>query len=199
MEVNLIVLGSLFILVLFTVGESVYKLLGLKRWFVLLMLTVFIATLFLPDINLFGQKFSTSGFIFLCLLNLILLFKTKSFLRLVVSFLISMLGVIVYKSFYDESILEGFLQLYMPLSMLLGVLVALIAGNAPSAFVALFWGFNFGDVLFNLNRFESLPSVIGEQTLLSALLFGYLAIIVTRFFILKIKSLSESAYQVQNK
>lgn len=198
METNLIVLGGVFILTFFGVGEGIYKILGLKKGLVLSFIALMIFGLFLPDISIWGVNFSFSGFFILFFLSVILSFKTKSFSKFIVCSLISMLGLIVYKSFYIESFSNGFWQAYMPLCLILGGFLSLISSSAPSAISSMFLGFNLGEIIFSLNRFESLPSVFVGQDLLSCMLFVILSIFVTRFLVLKLKQLREPKTNSQN-
>lgn len=178
MELNLLILGCLFILTLFTVGESVFKHFKRNKYFLLLFLGLLLVGMFLPPVELFGLPVYFESMILPFLFCFVLLFKIKKFSRFILVLLLCVLASMLYSLAGIEEMVYGFVEPYMVLSLLLGVLVGLVSYNLPSAITALFFGLNLGTILYHFTKYESFENFFVSEMLFSCVLIGTLASVI---------------------
>ena len=195
MELNLLIIGCLFIATLFTVGESVYKHFKINKYFLLVFLGLLFAGMFLPPVELFGFQFYFESLIFPFVICFVLLFKVKKFSRFLLVFLLCVLASMLYSLAGIEDMVYGFIEPYMVLAVLLGILVGLISYNLPSSITSLFFGLNLGSVLFHITKFESIENFYISEVLFSCVLISVLASVIVVFIKEKIAFYKQNEYE----
>lgn len=195
MELNLLIIGCLFIATLFTVGESVYKHFKINKYFLLIFLSLLFIGIFLPPIEIFGFELYFESMIFPFVICFVLLFRIKKFSLFLLVFLLCLLASMLYSLAGIEEMVYGFVEPYMILSLLLGITVGIMAHNLPSAITALFFGLNFGSLLFHLTKFESLENFYVSEVLFSCVLISVLASVVVVFIKDKIAFFKQNQFE----
>lgn len=195
MELNLLILGCLFILTLFTVGESVYKHFKINKYFLLIFIALLIIGMFLPPVTLFGYEWYFSSMIFPFIICFVLLFKVKKFSRFLLVLFLCVLASMLYSLAGIETVIYGFIEPYMILSLIFGILIGLISYNLPSAITALFFGLNTGNILFHLTKYESLENFYLNETLFSCVLIAVLASSIVIFIKDKLSYLKQQEFE----
>lgn len=181
MELNLLIIGCLFIATLFSVGESVYKHFKINKYFLLLFLGLLFVGMFLPPVQLFGFQLYFESLIFPFFICFVLLFRVKKFSRFLLLLFLCVLCSMLYSLAGIEEMVYGFVEPYMILALLLGILVGLISFNLPSAISALFFGLNIGSVLFYFTKFESFENFYISEVLFSCVLISVFASAIVVF------------------
>lgn len=173
MNTNLTILGALFILVLFGVGESIYKKFGLNRVFLLIMLGLLMVGLYAPNLHIKDVSLSISGLILPSLFCLLFCFKirSKSFF---INALICMFFALVLRLVYIDL---DFVPFYVQASAMavLGLILALNAKEPFSLFCAIILGFVGGNAVYELAKYSSIKTAFESSFVLS---FVLLALIV---------------------
>jgi hypothetical protein len=181
MEVNLLILGCLFILTLFTVGESITKHFGINKWVAVLIVGTLIGVMFVAPINVGGVELYLDRFVFPGFICVLTLFGIKRPSRFILAFLFCVLGSILYLMSGLESNFFGVLQPVYALSAVLGAFIALVASNLPETVCALFFGIHAGSAMFHLTKYESLENMFVSPSLFSAVLIGFLSATLVLF------------------
>lgn len=195
MELNLLIIGCLFIATLFTVGESVYKHFKINKYFLLIFLSLLFVGMFLPPIEVFGFQLYFESLIFPFVICFVLLFKVKKFSRFLLVFLLCVLSSMLYSLAGIEEMVYGFVEPYMILALLLGILIGLLSYNLPSAISSLFFGLNFGSLLFHLTKFESIENFYVSEVLFSCVLISVLASVIVVFIKDKIAFYKQNEFE----
>ncbi len=182
MDFIFILLGVLIILALFDVGSFIYNKMGVHHFAVAGFLLALLLLLFVPDIKLNSFTISVAGFI----LPLIICFKFFPKLRsrrrisaFIVSLLIILTSVLLYK-LVDFSIFEySLIKPYMPLSIVLGLITYLICRRSSVSFLALFFGLNLGEILFYQIKYSGdFVLALGSRELLTAFIISLLTSLI---------------------
>lgn len=182
MDFIFILLGVLIILALFDVGSFIYNKMGVHHFAVASFLLALLLLLFVPDIKLNSFTISVAGFI----LPLIICFKFFPKLRsrrrisaFIVSLLIILTSVLLYK-LVDFSIFEySLIKPYMPLSIVLGLITYLICRRSSVSFLALFFGLNLGEILFYQIKYSGdFVLALGSRELLTAFIISLLTSLI---------------------
>ena len=173
MNVSLLVLGTLFILIAFGVGESVLKTLKINKLACLLIIAGFIVGVFLPPVAIFNTEVYFDKTVFPLFLSVVLLFKIKNFSRFVFSLLLSTLVTLLY-SLGQFDTYTFVISPFIFLAVSLGAVVGLNSNNFQTAFSSLFFGINLGNIIFHLVKFETLESAFLEFNIFSACLIAWL-------------------------
>lgn len=180
MNINLIVLGSLFILTLFGVGESVYKKIGLSKLFILICLGLLIGGLYVPNLKIKDVSFSISGFLLPALFCLILAFRVRSatvFVDLLISGFVCLLLRLVFVEF--EFVPNGVLFAVMSA---LGFALALFSKDGFSVIISSFFGFIFGNIIFELIKYGNINMLLESQFSIAYVLVCLASGLVFLFF-----------------
>ena len=182
MDFIFILLGELIVLALFDVGSFIYNKMGVHHFAVASFLLALLLLLFVPDIKLNSFTISVAGFI----LPLIICFKFFPKLRsrrrisaFIVSLLIILTSVLLYK-LVDFSIFEySLIKPYMPLSIVLGLITYLICRRSSVSFLALFFGLNLGEILFYQIKYSGdFVLALGSRELLTAFIISLLTSLI---------------------
>ena len=182
MDFIFILLGVLIILALFDVGSFIYNKMGVHHFAVASFLLALLLLLFVPDIKLNSFTISVAGFI----LPLIICFKFFPKLRsrrrisaFIVSLLIILTSVLLYK-LVDFSIFEySLIKPYMPLSIVLGLITYLICRRSSVSFLALFFGLNLGEILFYQIKYSGdFVLALGSRELLTVFIISLLTSLI---------------------
>lgn len=189
MNINLIVLGALFILILFGVGESVYKSFGLSKLFLLICLGLLIAGLYVPNLNIKGTAVSISGFLLPALLCLILAFKVRSatvFVNILIASFVCLLLRLVFVEF-------DFLPTEMTLILMsvLGFVLAMFAKDGFGLIVSSVVGFVLGNVIFEFIKFGNIDILLQNQISVSYILACVVLGLICLFLKKKVQGMFE--------
>lgn len=180
MNINLIVLGSLFILTLFGVGESVYKKIGISKLFILICLGLLIGGLYVPNLKIKDISFSISGFLLPALFCLILTFRIRSatiFVDLLISGFVYLLLRLVFVEF--EFVPNEILFAVMGI---LGFVLALLSKDGFSVIISSFWGFVFGNIIFELIKYGNINMLLQSQFSIAYVLVCLTSGLIVLFF-----------------
>lgn len=184
MEINILILGCLFILTLFGVGESILKFLHLNKIFVLISLALLISGLFVPNLNI--NKFSVNiGYVFLpAIFSLLMLFKLKKPSKFLVAFFLIVLLTLAYCIIPMDEIL---MLSYFPslfFGLISGLFLALLTNNFSTCAISCLIGMNVGDIVFHLTRFENF-SLLGNEFIFTSALIAIVAFSLLSFVLYK--------------
>ncbi len=185
MEINLLILGCLFILTLFGVGESVLKFFHLNKIFVLISLALLISGLFAPNLNI--DKFSVNiGYVLLpAIFSIIMLFKLKKPSKFLVAFFLVVLLTLAYSLIpMDEVLMLSYIPTLF-FGLINGILLALLSNNFSTCAISCFIGMNVGDMVFHLTRFENF-SLLGNEFIFTSALIGIITFLIISFVLYKI-------------
>lgn len=193
MEANLLILGCLFILTLFSVGESVHKHFKISKGLLLLILAAFMASVFLPPLELAGATLYFDKIVLPAVICFVLMFSVKKLSRFLFSFLFCTLASI----FYFLSNLEFVLLAVEPFILLgafLGVFVGLNSAKVSESLPSIFFGINLGSVIYHVSKFESLEAYFFEGSVFSAVLVAWMVSSLVLFLKQKMYAMS-AGYQ----
>ena len=185
MDYSSLILGVLFILVCFNVGESVTKKLLFKKLYLLIIILAMFICSFIAPISIGDWQISISGFIIPFLISVYYLFKVGSlysFLKIGVAILLVTTLTLIYNVISFESFEYAYFQPYIFLAIVLGISAFFIAKTATNTFVALFFGYTLASVIHYLTKgIENYQMInLGGEQMLAMLvtsfassLFGY--------------------------
>lgn len=178
MKFLVLLLGVLFILTLFNVGESFLKRLNVKKIYALIFIGLEIISLFLPSFKMFDINFTISGFVLPAIISLFFLreIKNKKYLgRIFIAFLSVVLITQLFlltKDLYLQSEIVGWLVV----SVMVGIISLFICYYPKQAFISLFWGVNIAEIIFystrNFSDFSGL--LLGNNTVFFAIISSFL-------------------------
>lgn len=198
MEINLLLLGSMFILTMFTVGESIYKHFKINKYFILGLIALLFIGYFLPNIEIYEFSLPISSVLLPTAICFFALFKVKKFSRFALSFLICVLASVIFNLVNIEIYFNSLLQPYMILFCVLGVLVSFISYNLPSCISSIFFGILTGNILFNLAKFESLENMFLSAEFFPSVLIAFISAGIFLFIKQKLYQQIESSSELQN-
>jgi len=175
-----LLLGVLFILILFNVGESFLKRLNIKKIYALTFVALEIICLFLPAFQIAGINFTVGGFVLPAVVSIYFFKEIKNkkyFGKLLIAYLSVVLIMQIYflaNNVYGQSEMLG----WAIVSGLLGVISLLVCYYPKQAFISLFWGINTAEIIFYFTRdFSDLSGlVLGSNIMLFGLILGFLVI-----------------------
>ena len=185
MEYSSLILGVLFILVCFNVGESVTKKLLFKKIYLLIIILAMFICRFIAPISISDWQISISGFIIPLFISVYYLFKVGSlysYLKVGVAILLVTTLTLIYNIISFESFEYAYFQPYIFLAIVLGITAFFIAKTATNTFVALFLGYTLASVIHYLTKgIENYQMInLGGEQMLAMLvtsfassLFGY--------------------------
>lgn len=195
MTFSIILLGVLFILVLFNVGESIYKKLNLKKRTLLLLLLITFVLYFIPGIKIGNFTFTLAGFFLPLVLSVITLIKVKnlkSYFKIFVAMLISFSLNIVYNLITFDVYESAILQPYLVLGIILGSITLFLTKTPTRLFSANFIGITLSEVVFYLSRYSIYGNyymIIGSEKVFATLLVSFVVSLLSYYFSRKIKAL----------
>ncbi len=180
MNINILLLGSLLILVLFDNFKKALERMNLRKIIAALLIVLELVLLFTPSLKLGDVTITMYGAVFplvfslWCMASIRRKQDIKSF---GISFLISLLVYLIFSGIdYDIYYLMT-IKPYVWLSVLLGLVVGFICKKEKIIFSSVFFGFilgNFIQIELNHNAFVE-NYVLGSNALLSCLLVSFVA------------------------
>ena len=198
MEIILLILGSIFILTLFTVGESIYKHFHINKFFALVTILFLVVGFFLPNVTIYGYEISVSAVILPFAISFFALFKIQKFSRFFLSFLICVLTSIVFHLVNLDLSINTIVQPFLILAVGLGVVVGLVCYNLPSSIASIFFGVFFGNIIFNISKFETLENLFLSNEIFVTILVACISSSLILFLKQKIVSSKIQGTQYQN-
>lgn len=138
-----ILMGTLIILLLFSVGESVLNSAKLSKSLILVFLISCFVSSFFPSIKIANSEFYVAGFVVPLILSVFFCFKLNSvysLLRILVCVLLVSVLLLVYNSINLESISYNLLQPYILLGLVIGVASFFICKTFSASFIGVFVG-----------------------------------------------------------
>ena len=195
MTFSIILLGVLFILVLFNVGESIYKKLNFKKSTLLILLLVTMVCYFIPGIKIASLTFTLSGFFLPLVLSIIVLFKVKNlkaYFKIFVTILISFSLNIVYNLITFDVYESAILQPYLILGLILGTFPLFLTKTPTRLFSANFIGITLSEIVFYLSRYSVYGNyymTIGSEKVFATLLTSFTISLLSYYFARKVKAM----------
>lgn len=195
MTFSIILLGVLFILVIFNVGESIYAKLGLKKRTLLIILLLMLGCYFIPGIKIGDFTFTVVGFFLPLILSTIVLFKVrklKDYFKFFVSVLISFALNIVYNLITFDVYESSILQPYLVLGIILGTFPLFLTKTPTRLFASTFLGITLSEIVFYLSRYSIYGNyymIIGSEKVFATLMVAFVTSLLTYFFARKIQVL----------
>ena len=193
MTFALILLGVLFILVCFNVGESVYKKLNLKKRTLLILIGGTFVLYFIPNLVIKEITFTWTGFVLPLIFSVIVLIKVcnlKSYFKLFVCVLIAFALGMVYNLMTFDVYEANILQPYLILGLILGTLPLFLVPNAKWLYSANFIGITLAEIIFYMSRYSIYGEfylTLGSVKVFSVLLISFVSSVIAHFFASKIK------------
>ena len=182
MDFIFILLGVLIILSLFDVGSFIYKKIGINHFAMSGLLLTLVVLLILPDIKIKNTTISIAGFVFPLIICIKFLFSLRSERRItafIVSFLIVLISVLLYKLIDYSAFEYALFKPYMILSVVLGLITYLICKRSSISYISLFFGLNVGQIMFYQIKYSSeRVLMLGSRELLTALILAFLTSII---------------------
>lgn len=193
MTFALILLGVLFILVCFNVGESVYSKLNIKKRVLLILIGGTIILYFIPNLFIGGIFFTWIGFVLPIIFSTLILFKIrnlKSYLKLFVCALIAFAIMMVYNLMTFDVYESNILQPYLVVGLILGSFPLFLLQNAKWLYFANYIGVTLADIVIYLSRYSFYGEyylTLGDLKVFTVLLVSFICGVVCNFFVNKIK------------
>lgn len=195
MTFSIILLGVLFILVLFNVGESIYKKLNLKKRALIIVLLITIVLYFIPGIKIGNFTFTLAGFFLPLVFTAIILIKVKNlkmYFKIFVATLISFSLNIVYNLITFDVYESTILQPYLVLGIILGVLPLILTSIPQNLFASNFLGITLSELVFYYSRYSVYGNyymTIGSEKVFATLLTSFVISLLSYYLSRKIKAL----------
>ena len=193
MTFSLILLGVLFILVIFNVGESVYKKLYLKKRTLLILIGASLVLYFIPNLVIAGISFTWIGFMFPFIFSIISLIKVRNlkyYFKIFVCILIAFSLGMVYNLMTFDVYESNILQPYLILGLILGTIPLFLVPNAKWLYSANFIGITLAEIVFYMSRYSIYGEyylTLGSIKVFSILLVGFVSGVIVHFLASKIK------------
>ncbi|MDD2445579.1 MAG: hypothetical protein PHX09_02075 [Clostridia bacterium] len=203
MKYLILILGVLFILTIFNVGESYLKRLQLRKSYVLGFLILEIICLFLPTLQISSINFSIAGFLVPAVISIMFLGEIKNskyFGRMLISFLTVVLTMQLIFINNGTNVFASELLNWTLIYSLLGIFALITCYYPNQAFVSLFLGTTTAEIIFYLTRYGVDDLVLGNEISLFGLIVSSLIMLslynIYCFIDCKRKS---KAFLIQNK
>lgn len=195
MTFSLILLGVLFILVLFNVGESIYKKLSISKKTLIILLLVTLGMYFVPPISIAGVSFTLVGFFLPLVLSFIVLFKIRNlkgyfmyFVCLLLAFTLNIVYNLITFDVYESAILQP----YLILGLILGTFPLLLTKTPTRLFSATFFGVTLSEIAFYFSRYSIYGNyymTIGSEKVIAVLLVSFVSSLICYFFADKVRAM----------
>lgn len=195
MTFSIILLGVLFILVLFNVGESIYKKLNLKKRTIIFVLLITLVLYFIPGVKIGNFTFTLAGFFLPLVFTAIILIKVKNlkmYFKIFVATLISFSLNIVYNLITFDVYESAILQPYLVLGIILGVLPLILTSIPQNLFASNFLGITLSELVFYYSRYSVYGNyymTIGSEKVFATLLTSFVISLLSYYLSRKIKAL----------
>lgn len=180
MKFLVLLLGVLFILILFNVGESFLKRLYIKKIYALGFIAAELLSLPLPAFEIAGISFTVSGFILPAFASLFFLREIKNkkyFGRTLIAFLSVVLVMQIF--FLTNDVMQSEMLSWVVICAIAGIISLFICYYPKQAFIPLFWGINTAEIIFHFTRNASDLNglVLGNGVILFGLISAFLIMI----------------------
>lgn len=195
MTFSIILLGVLIILVVFNVGESIYKKLGLKKKTLLLLLLATLVFYFVPSITLFGITFTWVGFFLPLIFSVIVIFKVKNvkaYFKMFVSILIAFALNIIYNLITFDVYESAIFQPYLILGLILGTLPLVLTETQKQLYASNFLGIIFAEIVFYMSRYSIYGEYylkLGSRKVFEMLLLSFVVSLLVKYYTRKFKAI----------
>jgi len=206
MKLTVLLLGALFILIFFNVGESNLRNNRIQKSYVLLLIAVEIFSLFLPVYQIAEINFTVSGFLIPAIVSILFLgeVKNKKYLtKVIISFLsvvfLMQLAFLIQRYAVIEIGQLGWIVLSLGLA-----LVSLIICRYPKqAFTSLFWGIAFSQITFSYTHFPTSEladsMILGNEIMFLGLIVGSVFMLICYNIFYSIKRRHQAKVFLQNQ
>ena len=192
MDLNLLIIGSLLILTVFGVGESIYKKFKINKLFIIICLTLLLVGQFVPNLKIKDITISISGFLLPVILCLLFMFKIRSF-GFFVNFILMAFSILLLRlCFTDLQFVPNIITFIT--MFVLGAFMAFVSKEAYSIISASFFGFVTGNLIFELIKYNSLSNVFSNN-----LIFFVFLALISACVILYLKQTFNSNKKTLNK
>lgn len=195
MTFSLILLGVLFILILFNVGESIYKKLKLKKTTLLALLLITIICYFIPGVNIGGYTFTLAGFFLPLVLSIVTLFRVKNlkaYFKILVSVLIAFCLNIVYNLITFDVYESNILQPYLLLGIILGTFPLFLTKTPTRLLTSTFIGVTLSEIVFYISRYSIYGNyymTIGSEKVFAVLLVSFVTSFISFYLSRKVQAM----------
>lgn len=195
MTFSLILLGVLFILVLFNVGESIYKKLKLKKTTLLALLLITIICYFVPGINIGGYTFTLAGFFLPLILSIVTLYRVKNlkaYFKIIVSVLVAFCLNIVYNLITFDVYESNILQPYLLLGIILGTFPLFLTKTPTRLLASTFVGVTLSEIVFYISRYSIYGNyymTIGSEKVFAVLLVSFVTSFISFYLSRKVQAM----------
>lgn len=172
MDLYFVLSGTLAILCLFGVFESILKICCLNRWIVSIFLVTTSVFSVIGDVTVFNINFSLNLFLYVIAFILLLtrLKNVKNILTIILTASITLAILVSYKAINFSEFEYALIQPYVYVALLVGLVLCFICKNTSSAFC----GTLIGSVLFEIIFFQmSIDSYTKPLVLGSDLIIAY--------------------------
>lgn len=191
MNLNFVICGTLCILVLFGVGESVLKFYKLNRWLTFVGLLISCVLSVLGSVKLFGTRFGLCAFLLIPIfaISFVKVKNIKEYLKLFLLSLTVVAILLCYKSLKISDYDYAFVGNYVYVSLIFGFLMSFLIKNIKTAFCGITLGTILFDVLFveYSQTFASESFVFFEINSITFMLTTLLSFMFFNFIFCKIR------------
>ena len=193
METIFILLCVLIILSIFNVGESFYKIIGLKNYMISGLLLIILMCTFLPYFKIDNIGITISGVIipFLFCLKYLNEFNSK---KTILSFFASLLVLttfVMIMNLANTSVVNDSIYVTIIFSVIMAILSFAITKNSKISFLSLFLGLNIGNLLYFLIKYYDVTEnilLLGSNEILLFMILSYIFVIFFDIFYEKYKN-----------
>ena len=183
------------ILILFSVGESFLKNLGIKKHYIVVFFALSFLATYLPKISIWGLSISINFLLFfVCFF--VLLFKNKSVKEVLKILIISCVSLALCVCYNSINLLQyefAYFQPYLVLCAILGVVCCFISSKFSSNFCGLFIGVAISELIRSQDKMfvENIFS-LGDFQFVSLIVFTLFVFIVLRGFVSLVYTLKQA-------
>lgn len=161
MDINLIVLGCLFILVAFGVGENIWKKFGISRVAILIFLALLISGLYVPNLHIKDFSISISGIVLPAIICFVFAFRIRSTGVFVNILMTGFVCLLLRLAFVELEFIPTEIQLAV--MSLLGIVLAVFTKDAYGLIFSSFVGFVLGNAIFEFIKYGNINLLLQSQ------------------------------------
>ncbi|MDD2227531.1 MAG: hypothetical protein PHH71_03020 [Clostridia bacterium] len=206
MKLIVLLLGALFILILFNVGESNLRNNRIQKSYALLLIAIEIFSLLLPIYQITGINFTVSGFVIPAIISILFLgeIKNKKYLtKVIISFLSVVFLMQLLFLIQHYAVIEIGQLGWIVLSLALALVSLIICRYPKQAFISLFWGIAFSQITFNYTHFSTSEltdsMILGNETMFLGLVVGSVFMLLCYNVFYSVKRRRQAKIFLQNQ
>ena len=193
MDFYFLTCGTLFILTLFNVFESVLKANKLNRWLTALVFLLSAVFAVVGDINIIGLNISLNLILYIVCFAYLLIknFKIKSLLFMLIACLITISVLVCYNAINFENYIFAFVQPYVYFALGMGIVLYYVCNNVSTAFCGTLMGVVLFEYVFHKTSIKLLEEtlVLGKQYCLTFTLISMLSYCLINTFVYILKGI----------